>query len=126
MYIIEVEDYDANIFDELKIVGAKFDRVNYLFRTKDKDVYDKSMEIVEFYKKGYELMTKGHRAVRTKLEDYNLDVFAKRMGDKLYFCNTNNLGDIKAMVKLINKLGWKVCDIINDYRIVVQLTLANN
>jgi hypothetical protein len=111
-----------NIVEELNNCGAMLDTSRYIFYSIDEEIIEKMKEIMHFYGAPTTSLTPKLRKARIALEDYNLDLFCKRVGDEVFFVNTNTLCVNKDLIKVLLDNGVKVKKKpINGIRFVANL-----
>lgn len=126
MFEYKAEDFNQNMFFELKATGARFKPSDYTFSSKDSAVIKSMKDIIAFYEASSDTLTDSQRKLRNAMvEKHNLDMECKKIGNKIYFMNTWGLADLKAMVKDITKLGRKNVKIVGN-KVVVEIDGSNN
>jgi len=119
-----IDDWDPNLFQELKNLNAVWDPINYSFHTSCEKTKIAVTKVINFYREPYKLMTKSQRSLRDKLcSEINEDLYAKRVGNKIHFCNTNGLSTVTIIKAKLIKLGYNVVEVVNDNRVVIELNL---
>lgn len=115
------EDFNQNMFFELKQVGANFNPSKYSFFSKNSDTIEKMEEIIKFYQEPNDNLTKSQRTLRDNIiSKHNLDMECKKVGGKMFFLNTWGIASLKDVVKDIINSGRKSVSIIGN-RVVVDI-----
>lgn len=126
IYSFKADDFDQNLFFELKSSGARFVPSDYMFTSKNPDVISRMKSIVEFYTSPSDPLTKSQRKLRDQIiEKHNIDMICKKVGSQLHFMNTWGLASVKDVVKDISKAGRKNITVIGN-RIVVEVDSSDN
>lgn len=108
IYTFKPEDYDVNMFADLKTIGAGFDPKKYVFFSQEQAVIEQMQAIIEFYTSSNDTFSTSQRKLRDEvIEKFNQDMICKKYNGKLVFINTNDLGDTKAIIAHIKKNNRK-------------------
>ena len=119
-YSISIDEYDQNMFYELRNLGMTYNPSNYSFNTNDENIISEANEIINHYTCSPTNMTKSQRQFRDFLENnLNLDIFVKRVGEFIYISNTNGLGIMSEILKECKK-KYSSVQKINENRIVIK------
>lgn len=125
MFTYHPEDFNQNLFFELKACGANFSPSQYSFFSKNVDVVEKMKEIIKFYESPNDTLTKSQRALRDMIVNkHNIDMECKKLDNKLFFLNTWGIASVKDVVKDIISNGRKNVT-VSENRIIVEIDNNN-
>lgn len=122
MYYITPEDYDINIFDEFELLGIKFNPNLYRFEIVSEKMYQHALRIQNIYLSANSALSSGQRKLRDDIiEEYNLDMVVKKIGNRMFFCNTHDIGCMETISKKLHDSGYNIVNVhTKGYRLEIM------